>query len=378
MTSTTSGTLAPKYAGLRDYGTTDYINVILQHLYMIPAVRQALLEVPISRPTGSDENGLDSFYEGHLLYQLQRVFDSMQESAGGCVEPLRFCKAVRMYGSQISLTRAEDPIVFFNSFVDQLQPYLIGTPQEHLVQEVFGGSFMHHIVSHECEHTVRTSEFFLSMFVKVANMHNLNNSLDHFVRHEMLDGHSKYLCLQCERPGRYVEAKKGCCIEHLPHILVIHLMRFEFSFETFENYKVFDWFEFPSLLDMFPYTREGLTQETRPEAEEIRSNHYYHYHLVGILNHSGGGPDSGHYHSYIKEPSVAGEATEAPKWFGFNDTNVSSFDPSCIPGACFGGVDKRHSANALFYERSNNYALWRALYSVISFCRYLLAHLDSP
>lgn len=87
------------------------------------------------------------------------------------------------------------------------------------------------------------------------------------------------------------------------------------------------------------------------------------FELVGVLVHSGTA-ESGHYYSYIRNRlSPSGE----PEWFEFNDSEVSSFDPSTIPAACYGGTDgvtrdamgqtytlsKPYSAYMLFYERSS-------------------------
>lgn len=87
------------------------------------------------------------------------------------------------------------------------------------------------------------------------------------------------------------------------------------------------------------------------------------FELVGVLVHSGTA-ESGHYYSYIRNRlSPSG----SPEWFEFNDSEVSSFDPSTIPAACYGGTDgvtrdamgqtyalsKPYSAYMLFYERSS-------------------------
>ena len=57
-----------------------------------------------------------------------------------------------------------------------------------------------------------------------------------------------------------------------------------------------------------------------------------------MLVHSGGA-DAGHYYSYVKErvPLDAHGRTEC-KWFEFNDTVVSPFDPKDLPTECFGGT----------------------------------------
>ena len=50
---------------------------------------------------------------------------------------------------------------------------------------------------------------------------------------------------------------KRLSIKSLPRHLIIHLKRFEFDYETMQQIKINDRFEFPEELDMFPYTLEG-------------------------------------------------------------------------------------------------------------------------
>lgn len=55
------------------------------------------------------------------------------------------------------------------------------------------------------------------------------------------------LCLQ-------VVTVKRLCVKKLPPILGIQLKRFEYDFERVCAIKFNDYFEFPRLLDMEPYT----------------------------------------------------------------------------------------------------------------------------
>lgn len=285
----------------------------------------------------------------------------MQASPQSFVDPINFCRQVRLNGEPIKMSHQEDALEFLNSFADQIEPFLKGLPQEHMLKETFGGRFIHQIISRDCPHRSEREEPYLAISVKVQNKRNLKESLENFVEGTSLDGNSKYKCEQCG-PESYVVAKMRCCIEHLPNILIIHLKRFEFCFDTFENIKVNDHFEFPQELNMRPYTKEGLAlaemQEVPPD--EVRPEDYYNYRLTGILIHDGGA-NHGHYYSYIKERQPA-DGSEA-KWFEFNDTRVLPFDPDTIPQHCFGGKHndsyrgtKSFSAYMLFYERASHYA----------------------
>lgn len=61
-------------------------------------------------------------------------------------------------------------------------------------------------------------------------------------------------------------------IKELPHMLVLHLKRFEWDFETETRFKKKDRFEFPLHLDMFRYTLEGLAEAEAARSPSVRSS----------------------------------------------------------------------------------------------------------
>lgn len=146
-------------------------------------------------------------------------------------------------------------------------------------------------------------------------------------------------------------------MKEIPNHLIFHLKRFEFDLNTMVRSKINDSFEFPECIDMRPYTIQYLSDSDVCTASDI-------FQLAGVLVHNGTA-ESGHYYSYIKDRHDFTEQN-GPSWFEFNDSEVSSFDPSVIPGQCYGGTDfigpnkelgqtiafqKSYSAYMLFYER---------------------------
>ena len=57
--------------------------------------------------------------------------------------------------------------------------------------------------------------------------------------------------------------QKRTCLADLPNILIIHLQRIIFNFDTFVQEKVSSRFEFPRALDLRPYTLDHLRQEDK-------------------------------------------------------------------------------------------------------------------
>ena len=169
--------------------------------------------------------------------------------------------------------------------------------------------------------------------------------------------------------------QKRTCLADLPNILIIHLQRIIFNFDTFVQEKVSSRFEFPRALDLRPYTLDHLRQEDKaarakkvPEEEKkqegseevqeeevsegeiptVETDPCYEYKLVGVVLHQGPSAESGHYISYINtergDPAVkkarqAGYdfmATESEKWLEFNDAVVKHFPFSSLETECFG------------------------------------------
>lgn len=161
-----------------------------------------------------------------------------------------------------------------------------------------------------------------------------------FIEGEMLTGDNQYRCETC---NKRVDALKRACIKTLPHMLLLHLKRFEFKvhrvlclllilkMDSMKNMKLNDLCEFPERLDMEPYTLEKL--ERKENDARLHPPWYYQYELVGIVVHQGTA-DSGHYFSLHRE-----EVSPFSQWFEFNDTIVSKFDSTRIPQECFGGTE---------------------------------------
>lgn len=186
----------------------------------------------------------------------------------------------------------------------------------------------------------------LNLTVKSSN---LLESLEQFVRGELLDGDNAYFCEKCQEKR---SAIKRMCIRQLPKTLVIQLKRFHYDYETNRAVKFDDHFEFPRLLDMGPYTTEGLkssasdttSASTAGESKYRRSMSMSRkskvlqrdvkqpYDLVGVVVHSGQA-NAGHYYSFIKNRYSSGE-----KWFKFNDTTVEEVDMNedTLKQECFG------------------------------------------
>ncbi|XP_059621857.1 ubiquitin carboxyl-terminal hydrolase puf [Phlebotomus argentipes] len=393
------------YVGLTNLGATCYMASCIQHLYMMPQAREAVLSVP-------PQNALK---HANTLHELQRMFAYLMESERKSYNPRSFCRVYQMDHQPLNTGEQKDMAEFFIDLVSKLEEM---TPDlKSLIKNLFCGVLSNNVVSLDCGHVSRTLEEFYTVRCQVADMRNLHESLDEVTVKDTLEGDNMYTCSQC---GKKVRAEKRACFKKLPQILCFNTMRYTFNMVTMLKEKVNTHFSFPMRLDMSGYSEKSLmpqyyqeekkkmqlrrsssrssnntespeasekmkkdcspSSSTESSAETVEASEkssqemdededefidHFEYDLVGVTVHTGTA-DGGHYYSFIKERSTSGLGD---RWFLFNDAEVKIFDPSQIAAECFGGemtsktydsvtekyldfsFEKTNSAYMLFYER---------------------------
>ncbi|KAK0163763.1 hypothetical protein PV328_002459 [Microctonus aethiopoides] len=359
------------YVGLTNLGATCYMASCMQHLYMMPQARLAILSADCNR---ANKHQL-------TLRELQRMFAYLFESERKAYNPRSFCRVYTMNHEPLNTGEQKDMAEFFIDLVSKLEE--MTSDLKTLVKTLFCGVISNNVVSLDCEHVSRTLEEFYTVRCQVADMRNLYESLDEVTVKDTLEGDNMYTCSQC---GKKARAEKRACFKKLPHILCFNTMRYTFNMGTMLKEKVNTHFSFPLRLDMSGYVEKKLMQQhcrddrrkvgenekTECENEEKETlekdmdeqrSENYQYDLIGVTVHTGTA-DGGHYYSFIRDRTSANK----DKWFLFNDAEVKPFDPSQIAAECFGGemtsktydsvtdkfmdfsFEKTNSAYMLFYE----------------------------
>ena len=370
------------YVGLKNLGCTCYMNSLIQQFFMTIPFRKALLNseilVRLPGPTETEEEQVfmsqvskevydanEGYLETQLidnvLYQLQLLLGRLEESVGEYVVPQKFFDSIKsINGEKIVVNVQQDVNEFFNTLCDKLEHFMKNTPQKTVLNDLIGGTLSHEIISLETDYPYygEREEAYLTIPLDIKNKRTIHDALDFYVKEDVLEGDNKYLCEQYDRK---IKVMKRCCIKTLPNTLIITLKRFDFDFASMQKVKINDYFEFPTTLNVKPWTKVGLKDQIPAEANYEPPNHednYYDYELVGVLVHSGTA-DAGHYYSFIKDRSGTKKG-----WFEFNDNRVKPFDVKNLKNECFGsdGVEsksiydfefvKSRSAYILFYERS--------------------------
>lgn len=231
------------YVGLTNLGATCYMASCIQHLYMMPQARASVLRVP---PNKAQKHA-------PTLLELQRMFAYLLESERKAYNPRSFCRVYQMDHQPLNTGEQKDMAEFFIDLVSKLEEM---TPDlKDLVKRLFCGTLSNNVVSLDCDHVSRTAEEFYTVRCQVADMRNLQESLDEVTVKDTLEGDNMYTCSQC---GKKVRAEKRACFKKLPQILCFNTMRYTFNMVTMLKEKVNTHFSFPMRLNMSDYVEKTL------------------------------------------------------------------------------------------------------------------------
>ncbi|MXQ91191.1 hypothetical protein E5288_WYG006786 [Bos mutus] len=344
------------FVGLRNGGATCYMNAVFQQLYMQPGLPESLLSVD-----DDTDNPDDS-----VFYQVQSLFGHLMESKLQYYVPENFWKIFKMWNKELYVREQQDAYEFFTSLIDQMDEYLKKMGRDQIFKNTFQGIYSDQKICKDCPHRYEREETFMALNLGVTSCQSLEISLDQFVRGEVLEGSNAYYCEKCKEKRTTV---KRTCIKSLPSVLVIHLMRFGFDWESGRSIKYDEQIRFPWMLNMEPYTVSGMArQDSSSEVgENGRSTDQggggsprkkvaltENYELVGVIVHSGQA-HAGHYYSFIKDRRGCGKG----KWYKFNDTVIEEFDlnDETLEYECFGGEYRPK-----VYDQTNPYTDVRRRY----------------
>ncbi|XP_052462288.1 probable ubiquitin carboxyl-terminal hydrolase FAF-X isoform X8 [Carassius gibelio] len=373
------------FVGLKNAGATCYMNSVIQQLYMIPPIRNGILAI---EGTGSDveddmsgdekqdneQSNVDprdevfgyqhqfedkpslsktedrKEYNIGVLRQLQVIFGHLAASRLQYYVPRGFWKQFRLWGEPVNLREQHDALEFFNSLVDSLDEALKALGHPAMLSKVLGGSFADQKICQGCPHRYECEESFTTLNVDIRNHQNLIDSMEQYVKGDLLEGANAYHCEKCNKK---VDTVKRLLIKKFPPVLAIQLKRFDYDWERECAIKFNDYFEFPRELDMEPYTVAGVAKlegsDVHPDNQQqvIQQNEpsepeppcSSRYRLVGVLVHSGQA-SGGHYYSYIIQRNGSGCEGERNRWYKFDDGDVTECkmdDDEEMKNQCFGG-----------------------------------------
>jgi ubiquitin C-terminal hydrolase len=355
------------YVGLVNLGCICYMNATMQQLFLNPSVRKGVLEVRINDDSSAVDEKAETEHKDSYFLSLQEIFANLLRSECRAMDPTGFCTTYKnIDGSPVDITEQMDANEFLNILFDKIDNTLKGSPQAALLAETFGGKFSNQIICKTCGSTSEREEPFYTLAVNTKNKKSIEEGLASFVEGELLSGSNAYFCSKCNQKQT---ALKRTSVKTFPQSLIVALKRFEFNYDQMVKVKLNDYVEFPSVINMLPYSVEFLEAKDKGvSVDEAKLNpSEFEYELVGILVHSGIA-DAGHYYSYIRKLEEDGSRGA---WLEFNDQVVSPFDFSRLADDCFGGtvvveqfdrkskkvvkktVPRSNNAYMLFYEKKS-------------------------
>ena len=343
-----AGSGANGYVGLRNLGCICYMNALMQQFFMIEPLRYGVLAAPLpptAAPTaavpGTAPQPPAAPLEEGLLYQLQRMFGFLELSHRRAYDPSGWCVAFKdPNGAPTPTWMQQDAHEYLTTLLDRLEGALSssGSPvAAGLVRRVLGLEVREtKACTGGCARGARgSSEVQQWLTVEVTRPGGLLGSLEALIAPEDIPDYA------CDNCGRRTTLRKHTRLGAPPHSLLVHLKRFEMNYETGGTSKLNNRFEFPAVLDLWPYSADAAAVGAvdGPPLPGLPREAYI-FDLCGIVVHMGS-LESGHYYSLIRERGARAVERAAargtpPAWLEFNDAVVSEFDPDRIPGECFG------------------------------------------
>lgn len=363
------------YVGLVNQAMTCYLNSLLQTLYMTPEFRNAVYRWEYE---GTEEEAVKS-----IPYQLQKLFLMLQTSDKKSVGTTDITKSFGWDSSDA--WHQHDIQELCRVMFDALEKTWQNTEQADLINQLYQGRMKDCVQCLQCgwesSKTVAYQDVPLAVkpFGEGRAYSAVEESLRAFCSHELLDGNNQWFCEKC---GTKVDAHKSLKFITFPYLLTMHLMRFDFDYNTLRRIKLNHRISFPDVLNLNDFTvnteltsMDGVTgqsseQETANGTSAFSANSEsacsssdcsamdsseskspatdqgpYEYELFSIMVHSGNA-SGGHYYAYIR-------SFEREQWFSFNDQNVSAITYDDIKKT-YGGSSSVHGHYSSSFASSTN------------------------
>lgn len=234
----------------------------------MPALRYNLLTVDDGlpeNPTTYKQEEVDD----NMLHQMQKLIAHLELSERQDYNPFGFCFSFKEFdGTPTNVAEQKDAQEFLNVLFDRLDNALKPTPKKYLLQSIFGGKTCSQMVCSECGKVKNRVEDYYNLSLAVKDLKSIDESLNQLTAGEVI---SDFHCSGCDKK---VDISKRTLVTETPNVLVVHLQRIVFNFDTFRNDKLNSFMEFPNVLDLKPYSyyevmrKEGRLDENKGDEDE--------------------------------------------------------------------------------------------------------------
>ncbi|XP_063789322.1 ubiquitin carboxyl-terminal hydrolase 40 [Pseudophryne corroboree] len=279
-----------RLSGLRNQGSTCYLNSLLQTLLYTPEFREALFALSPEELGTLEEKDVPDSKVRIIPLQLQRLFAQLllvdQQAASTS-------DLTSSFGWDNEEAGQQDVQELNRILFSALESSLEGTTGHNLIKSLYHGTVVNRIQCQDCGYVSERQEDFLDLTVAVKDMNSLEESLcSMYVEEEMFEGDNLYRCGSCDK---LVSAAKSAKLGKLPPFLTISLLRFNFDFTKCERYKETARYTFPARLNIRPFCEQNHLEDSAQA-----------YELFSVIIHKGG-CYGGHYHVYIRDVDELGQ-----------------------------------------------------------------------
>eukprot|EP00742_Colponemidia_sp_Colp-10_P010339 GILJ01011350.1.p1 GENE.GILJ01011350.1~~GILJ01011350.1.p1 ORF type:complete len:1306 (+),score=226.14 GILJ01011350.1:105-4022(+) len=325
------------FVGLKNQGATCYLNSLIQTLYCLAPLRQAVY----SLPTDNEE------ISSSIPLALQKLFYKLHSS-----EKSVGTKALtKSFGWNSYEAFTQHDVQELNRLLcDKLEEKMKNTVAEGAINRLFEGKTVNFVRCLDVDYRSTREESFYDIQLNVKGCNNVEESFEKYTELETLDEENKY---EAEGHGKQ-RAERGTRFKQFPPVLSLQLKRFQYDYQKEDMAKVNDRYEFPQVLQLDRFLAEDAVNQV-PNT----------YHLYSVLVHSGD-VHGGHYFAFIRPfpPASLLGGTPHPaqksEWLRFDDERVSKATASSAIQDNFGGPEThafgKNFTNS-FNRMSNAYML---------------------
>eukprot|EP00941_MAST-03F_sp_MAST-3F-sp1_P001373 g1373.t1 len=327
--------------GLLNQGATCYLNSLLQALYHVGRLRNAVYSLSTSF---ADIDVAKTSDNKNVALAIQRVFHDLQIGD----RAVSTKKLTEAFGwTSVDAFEQHDVQEMSRVLCDKLEEKMKGSSADGIIQKLFVGKMRNFIKCVSVDYESTRDENFYDVQLDVKGCNDVIASFEKYTQMEDLNGENQY-----DAGAKYgkQDAKKGTKFITLPPVLHLHLKRFEYDMMTGVMVKVNDRYEFPEVLDLTSFEEEGKDDDVssgeKKEGENIdkknetpkhttkpkeitenktsiqkKKKKKAIYKLQCVLVHSGS-VHGGHYIVYVRPHLGSPDTQKEKQWFKFNDDFV--------------------------------------------------------
>ena len=131
-----------------------------------------------------------------------------------------------------------------------MEDSITNNKQRYLCNNIFGGTTLQQVkcTNPECGNISEKRDNINFLSLDIKNVRNVEECLSQFIKEEKIEDY------HCEKCDKKITNIKNVLIDKIPNILIIHLQRITFSYETFNMVKINTRITFNKTLNIKKYT----------------------------------------------------------------------------------------------------------------------------